>query len=513
MEMTNSRAMGQMLRKRYTLALSIIAFLVLLSQGMIQFTIYSQQDDSRIINIAGRQRMLSQRINKAVFGLYISPESHNQARYLKELETSLNLWERSHRGLLNGDKELGLPGKNSETIIDMFQGISGQHQAMVDAAASIRRLASQPAYDREELLPFIHIIQANEADFLKGMDAIVFQYDAESKQKIAFIKMVEIVILGVTFFALTMEVLFIFRPAQRQIEAAIEEIETSQKNLERLFETAPAAMFLIDVSDFKVTKLNHLAQEIFNVTEEDSSKLDFKKMLELQQGDVKELMDQLVAGVSIENAEMVLNTPDNLSLVVLLSSNLIKYEDRNTILMGLSDITRLKEAEEVLKRYATIDDMTGLLNKRSGMLVLGNSFDYVVKSGGSLSVCFMDIDGLKAVNDTYGHEEGDVYIKTIAQVVLSSVSTRDTVFRYGGDEIILILGNCGRKDAETVTSRIQTSLRNASERSGKPYSMHLSIGIAECGEVTSDTPEAMLTRADQEMYENKRRYKSRNTLL
>ena len=69
-----SRQIGRMLRKRYVLALSLFGGLVLFSQGMIQLSIFFQQDDSRIVNIAGRQRMLSQRINKAVFGLHASQE-------------------------------------------------------------------------------------------------------------------------------------------------------------------------------------------------------------------------------------------------------------------------------------------------------------------------------------------------------------------------------------------------------------------------------------------------------
>lgn len=503
----NSREIGQMLKKRYVLALSIIAFLVILSQGIVQMTIISQQDDSRIVNIAGRQRMLSQRINKTAFGLYVSTEAKDQDRYLKELTASLELWERSHKGLQSGDSELGLPGKNSAEIVGMFNTIEPQHQALVDSAGSIARIAAVPGYDREKLLPDIRVIQANEQTFLKGMDAIVFQYDAESKQKVKLIKYTEGVILLFTLITLTLEAVFIFRPAQKRIEEAVEELEISHDNLEKLFETAPAAMFLIDGQDFSVLKLNHLALEILNVSPEDSLKLDLRAMLELRQGAVKDMMDQLAAGVSIENAEMILNVPGNLSLVVLLSSNLIRYDDRNTILMGLADITRLKEAEEVLKRYATIDEMTGLLNKRSGMLVMANAFERVHGGSGELSLCFVDLDGLKAVNDTYGHEEGDFYLKTIARVIRNNVSSRDTVFRYGGDEIVLILAECDRVQAEAVLVRIQGGLYTAARESGKPYRMHISHGVAVYSEELPQTPEALLARADQIMYENKRIYK------
>ena len=392
---SSSKKMGRMLQKRYIVALSIIAFLVIFSQIIIQYTIAKQQDDSRVVNLSGRQRMLSQRINKDVFGLYISSDAIDQKRYLDELSNSLDLWEKSHEGLRNGDAELGLPGNNSQKITEMFQSIDDEYKQIVKAAGSIQRSASVPNYDREALLGQIHIIQDNEADFLKGMDAIVFQYDTESKQKIAFIKLTEIIILLVTFFTLSMEILFIFRPAQKQIEKSLEEIETSRD--------------------------------------------------------------------------------------------------------------KMKEAEEVLKRYATIDEMTGLLNKRSGMLVLSSIFDHAREMNEEICVCFIDIDGLKEVNDAFGHEEGDHYIKTVSQVIGNSINANDSVFRYGGDEIVLILLQCNLDKAKMIVNRIQESMDMVSSEMAKPYRLHFSYGIADLSGSPAETPEDLLTFADKEMYKDKQK--------
>lgn len=392
---SRSKKMGRMLQKRYIIALSIIAFLVIFSQIIIQYTIAKQQDDSRVVNISGRQRMLSQRINKAAFGLYISSAAKDQERYLEELGYSLDLWEKSHNGLRNGDPELGLPDNNSQKIIEMFESIDKEYNQIVEAARSVHQIGSVPNYDKDALLKKIHIIQSNEEAFLKGMDAIVFQYDAESKQKIAFIRLTEIVILFVTFFTLLMEILFIFRPAQKQIEKSLQEIESHR--------------------------------------------------------------DQL------------------------------------------------KEAEEVLKKYATIDEMTGLLNKRSGMLVLGNIFDLAKEADEDFCVCFADIDGLKDVNDVYGHEEGDFYIKTVSQVIRNNLKVSDSVFRYGGDEIVIILLHCDLNKAEQNLGNIQESMEMLSSELAKPYHLHFSYGIAAFRESLAETPEELLTLADKEMYKDKQK--------
>ena len=110
------------------------------------------------------------------------------------------------------------------------------------------------------------------------MDAIVFQYDLESQQKVNRISIIEIFILMASFLIITLEVLFIFKPAQNHVKSAMEEVENSQENVENIFKTAPVAMLLIDRLDFSVIKLNERAQEIFKVSQKDVANVNLKEM-------------------------------------------------------------------------------------------------------------------------------------------------------------------------------------------------------------------------------------------
>ncbi|MGE5626638.1 MAG: diguanylate cyclase [Solirubrobacterales bacterium] len=502
---TNSKKVGRMLQRRYIAALNIIAFLVIFSQIIIQYSITRQQDDSRVVNISGRQRMLSQRINKDAFGLYISADANDQKRYLDELTQSLELWQQSHKGLQQGDKDMGLPGTNSQTIKEMFENIDDEYSKIVEASSAIKKITSVTRYNKEDLLPYIRIVQENETEFLKGMDAIVFQYDAESKQKVNIIKISEIAILIVTFFTLMMEALLIFRPAQNHIEKSLEKVEIGRDNMEKLFETAPTAMLLVDERNFNIIKLNRLAKQVLDPSNQGFAKTDLRTILQLKEDEMNKLLKQLALGSDIDNLEIVINTEEQKPLIMLLSSNIIKYDDKRTILLGMSDITKLKAAEEVLKRYATIDEMTGLLNKRSGMLVLGNLFDYASDNNEEFCVCFLDIDGLKMINDLYGHEEGDYYIKTVSQQIKSNLNENDAVFRYGGDEIVILLINCNLNNANRTLKRIQNSLDKLSHHLNKPYPFKFSYGIASIKEQAVDTPEKLLNIADREMYKDKQK--------
>jgi len=155
---------GNVLRKRYILALTIIAFLVLLSQFVIQFTIQQELGDSTVINIAGRQRMLSQRINKCAFGFNQAKDATERTHYLEELKESVALWEYSHNGLLDGDEELGLPGRNSATIMSLFFQADSFYQKILKAAKDITAEGDENKLD---ITYNLGVIKDNEQFFLK----------------------------------------------------------------------------------------------------------------------------------------------------------------------------------------------------------------------------------------------------------------------------------------------------------------------------------------------------------
>ena len=125
---------ADILRTRYIVALTLIALLTILSQGVVQFLISDQEHDSRVVNIAGRQRMLSQRITKTSYFIASAKSPESSRAYRQELDSIISLWEHSHLGLLNGDAELGLPGHNSPEIAALFERIHADHLAMVAAA-------------------------------------------------------------------------------------------------------------------------------------------------------------------------------------------------------------------------------------------------------------------------------------------------------------------------------------------------------------------------------------------
>jgi nitrate/nitrite-specific signal transduction histidine kinase len=115
----DQRTFGK-LRRLYIIGFSTIALSVIISQILIRKHLSGQESDSRVINIAGRQRMLSQKLAKDVLSLNVTSNLQNKLLIKDDLKQTLALWEFSHNALQNGNDSLSLPKKNSDEIIKKF---------------------------------------------------------------------------------------------------------------------------------------------------------------------------------------------------------------------------------------------------------------------------------------------------------------------------------------------------------------------------------------------------------
>jgi len=246
------------LARRYVLALSLIALLTLFSQAIVQLLIADQEYDSRVVNIAGRQRMLSQKITKTCYYILTAQSPAAAAAYRQELEDAAILWERSQTGLVKGDREMGLPGHNSSAVMALFNSIESDHAAIV---AATKTVLTSPG-NTDALEQSIIQIKDHEKPFLKGMNDIVFHYDEEAKAKVHLAKWLEVGLLCLTLAVLILEAVYIFAPATRRIRAAVRDLAKRDQELElRTIELARLNQELHGLahSDVMTQLPNHLA--------------------------------------------------------------------------------------------------------------------------------------------------------------------------------------------------------------------------------------------------------------
>ncbi len=213
------------IRKWYLLAFATIALTIIIAQILIQSHLNSQLSDSRVINVAGRQRALSQKLVKEVLLLNPSNDTTLQNQLISQINQTLLLWKTSHIGLQSGNSEINLPIEKDVTILLLFKEIDVHHKAMVSATETI---VSQLKNSEFEFEKEKNILLDNERDFLKMMDNIVNKYDERSNKKLQNLKQKEYLLVALSLLILLLEIIFIFKPLSIQIRKTISNLMQSQ---------------------------------------------------------------------------------------------------------------------------------------------------------------------------------------------------------------------------------------------------------------------------------------------
>lgn len=162
----------------------------------------------------------------------------------------------------------------------------------------------------------------------------------------------------------------------------------------------------------------------------------------------------------------------------------------------------LQSAE--LQVQSLSDELTGLYNRR-GFMVLGNQYARTAaRQKRPFAVLFSDLNGLKAINDTHGHEAGDDAIIRMAAVLKATFREADIVARLGGDEYVALVDGADPTSIPQVITRLRSEMDLDAERYSTPYRLHTSIGVAFQDVEHSQSIEQLLTSADERMYTEKK---------
>ena len=199
---------------RYVGALLVIAGLLVAGQYVVQLALDRQQGDSRVVNMAGRQRMLSQRLCTLLLALDVEQPNSVDAN-LAALAQTADEWERSQDALQHDN--------NSEIVQRLFADIADDHHAMLSAARG-----TIAAHDAHAFAP---IARQHQDSFLVRMDEIVANYEQEARARVVRLRRIELALFAVLLAVLVLEGLFVFRPAVRGLRAYLSERDEAQHAL------------------------------------------------------------------------------------------------------------------------------------------------------------------------------------------------------------------------------------------------------------------------------------------
>lgn len=190
-----------------------------------------------------------------------------------------------------------------------------------------------------------------------------------------------------------------------------------------------------------------------------------------------------------------------LNLMMALGMQLMTFEDMTYELRVTN--RRLESAQGELRQMVTTDALTGCRNRRYFDEIIHREMQRHSRYRIPLSLLFVDVNRFKAINDTLGHEAGDRVLRQVAAFLMSNVRGADYVFRWGGDEFLVLI-SCAEAEAMEKGTDLQAEFAASDDAAALPPGVGLSIG---CAEVLSEAADimALVKLADERMYTNKRR--------
>ncbi len=311
--------------------------------------------------------------------------------------------------------------------------------------------------------------------------------------------------------------------AQQQIRALEDQLAQQQKIIqaqredhsfrEGVIERASEGVCVChDVSTYpfvKFTVWNQRMTEITGYTMEEINKLGWYQSVypdpEVQER-ARERMQRMREGNDLCFERWEITRADGEKRLIAISTSILTAKDGSVHVLGLMHDFTNEERLQFEAMLARIDDLTQVKNRRGFKEQAGLLFSLAARQIQSITFIYLDVDNLKAVNDSLGHAEGDRVLKTVGSTLSGSARPTDVVGRLGGDEFAVVLLGMNASDARLFSVRLQKRLLTAMQERG--WVAGISIGVVSFSDSLPDIENAMVY-ADTVMYKAKKKAKGR----
>lgn len=332
----------QGLSLRFFGVLGLVAALLLVDQSVFQPLLIRLNGSGPVINLAGRQRMLSQRMAKSVLALNHSPDLVEER--VDELRNSLANWLEVHEGLQFGNADLNLPGTQLESIRQAFSRLDPHVQGMKAITEKVVRHAAASDNDVEVML-------THEQEFLSGMDDIVGMFEADAASQVTRLRWLGMIATMLVLVLMLGLARLVVQPASDYIRTQVQTITASEEKFRLLVESMNDGLAVFDSSG-RIKYVNRRFSQILNRASDELIGLPLQKLLS---GKDLQAFLQLLSHVhpQPESAcELKWRLPDG-ELRITLSSfgtTEIHREENGLSFLVVTDITEIKRAEEELRQ-------------------------------------------------------------------------------------------------------------------------------------------------------------------
>jgi diguanylate cyclase (GGDEF)-like protein/PAS domain S-box-containing protein len=296
------------------------------------------------------------------------------------------------------------------------------------------------------------------------------------------------------------EVLFHIRDVHDRVEA-VARLTARERAFREVFDSSPVGLAVLD-ADGRFHTVNDAFCRLVGRTQDALSATSIEALLHPEDRGAR----RRSGGGPTTATELRLVRSDGAVMWVRMRSSDISVEEGDRVLVSIEDVTSSKAHEDRLRHDALHDDLTGLPNRRLIEDRLERALARSRRTAAPMAVFFIDLDGLKQVNDTHPwrHRAGDVLITTVADALRASLRDTDTLGRLGGDEFVAICDDVAdRAMIDEIGERLLAAAREPITIGDETVRTSVSVGVAT-PEDPDETAMQLLSRADAAMYRAKR---------
>ena len=442
----------------------------------------SVSGDALIINLAGRQRMLSQRMTQTVFQIDINRlQDEDSQALLNQFLGVHELFSQTLKGFEEGgvvrDAELKQVVIEPIALDDVRVAIDEANLLLAPISSAVEALDGS-ANRAESLTQLRRLLAADNDQLLRLMNEITVSVEKSSRAQTERLRLIQ----SITFLLAMLNFAYIIKLFRDGVRHTAEIVDT----LKELLQGTNAAMVVFDQHDL-VTMVNRSASELYGCSE---SSLLGKGYAEL---------------FDTEGEDTFARSPINgLKTPVERHERVLSRDGQDLRVVTLVDISQYLEVQRTLERAATRDPLTGLFNRSALNHELPLKVESAKQDNSRFACVFVDLDGFKAINDTLGHDAGDQLLVAIAKRLKGILRDTDRAYRFGGDEFIVLVDLHDGQTIAPILDRIYSLAAASFQLEGhSDVMLGLSAGAAIYPDDAQSSVE-LLSLSDKLMYHQKR---------
>jgi diguanylate cyclase (GGDEF)-like protein/PAS domain S-box-containing protein len=283
------------------------------------------------------------------------------------------------------------------------------------------------------------------------------------------------------------------------------ELEEREARLRALLDNAPDAVFTTDLEG-RFTSMNRSGEELFGFQSQSAVGHDLLATLAPEWHEhARNFLSDAKSTPRALKREVPVVTQQGSYLMVELSLQVVTRAGAPSEIVGIArDVTARKRQEATLRTLTIIDELTGLYNRRGFMMLGERHLKLAVRKKQGLFLLFCDLDGLKRINDTFGHMEGDRALADTADLLRRTFRSADIIARLGGDEFTVFPLEAAGESDELLIRRLDDNVSAHNATGQRPYKISISVGVARFEPGSAWTVDRLLDEADRRLYQQKR---------